>query len=378
VRIVICWSQISGYMAACWRAMVKRCPDIQIVAFKSGQHGTNAAFADEVIQGLPIQLLDADERANQALIESRVIEHRPDVVIVPGWLHQPYMHLLHHPSLSSARFIMGMDTPWKGTWRQRMARLKLGWYLERADRVVVAGERSWQYATFLHVPEGKLRRGVYGIDYQNLSGLYDRRLQLPGGWGRNFLYSGRYTHVKGIDVLVDAYMRYRRNVSNPWSMVCCGQGELSYLLTAREGITNHGFVQPWQTGDLYTTSGVFVMASRYDPWPLALVEGCAAGLPILCTESCGSAVELVRSHYNGITVGTEDAGYLAWGMQWMHEHRDQLPQMGARSRGFAAPYSAELWAQRWLDMCQEVVSLYGSASHTDSSPSVPSPISVSV
>ena len=343
VRIVICWSQISGYMAACWRAFVARCPDVQIVAFKSGQQGTNAAYADEVIRGLPIQLLDADERANQALIESRVIEHHPDVVIVPGWLHEPYMHLLHHPSLSSARFIMGMDTPWKGTWRQRLARLKLSWYLERVDRVVVSGERSWQYARFLRVPESKLRRGVYGIDYEFLSSLYDRRLKLPGGWARSFLYSGRYSDVKGIDVLVEAYMRYRSGVRDPWPLVCCGQGELSYLFSAREGIANRGFLQPWQIADLYTTSGVFVMASRFDPWPLALVEGCAAGMPIVCTESCGSSVELVRNFHNGLAVATDAPGHLAWGMQWMHEHRDDLPQMGDRSRTFAAPYSAEIW-----------------------------------
>jgi glycosyltransferase involved in cell wall biosynthesis len=92
---------------------------------------------------------------------------------------------------------------------------------------------------------------------------------------------------------------------------------------------------------------VFVLASHFDPWPLVVVESSAAGLPVLCTESCGSAVELVRSYFNGLTVATADIDALAGGMRWMHDHAGELSEMGRRGRELAAAYSAQMWAVRW-------------------------------
>ena len=79
-------------------------------------------------------------------------------------------------------------------------------------------------------------------------------------------------------------------------------------------------------------SGVFVLASRYDPWPLVIVESSAAGLPVLCTEACGSAVELVRAHYNGWLVATGDIADFARGLLLAHESYNDLPLMGRRAQ----------------------------------------------
>jgi glycosyltransferase involved in cell wall biosynthesis len=78
-----------------------------------------------------------------------------------------------------------------------------------------------------------------------------------------------------------------------------------------------------------------------------VVEASSAGLPVVCTEACGSAVELVRSYYNGVTVATDNAGALADGLRFIHDNADRLPEMGRRGRDLAAAYSAQIWAQRW-------------------------------
>ena len=71
-----------------------------------------------------------------------------------------------------------------------------------------------------------------------------------------------------------------------------------------------------------------VLPSRYDPWPLVIVESAAAGLPIVHTECCGSAVECVRNYYSGRGVATENPRELATALRWCHEHHDELPEMG--------------------------------------------------
>ena len=50
---------------------------------------------------------------------------------------------------------------------------------------------------------------MYGVDYASLSPLYQRRVEQPGGWPRQFLFVGRYVEDKAIDVLIEAYAQYR-------------------------------------------------------------------------------------------------------------------------------------------------------------------------
>lgn len=245
---------------------------------------------------------------------------------------------------------MAMDTPWRGTARQRLAPYVLRRFLKHMDRVVVTGERSWQYARKLRFSPDRIIRGAYGIDYELLSPLWDLRRRRPGGWPRRFLFIGRYEKDKGIDVLLAAHRQYSQLVSDPWPLTCCGLGSLDELVNDSPGVQNLGFLQPPDLLPVLASSGVFVIASTFDPWPLVIVEASAAGLPVIGSEACGSAVEVIRPHYNGLIVPDGDAAAMAAAMAHMHRSADELPLMGERGQQLAAPYSAETWAKRWSQM----------------------------
>ncbi len=348
LNVVFCWSDISGYMAACWRSLQQQ-PDVNltIIAFQS--HSATA-FADDLMEDIPCQLLTAEQQSNTQLIKQLVKAANPDIVVLCGWLHPPYRQLAFDSALRHVKFIMGMDTPWWGTSKQRLAPFALRTYLKRMSHVVVTGERSWQYARRLGFSSSQIMRGLYGIDYEAWSPLYEHRQQL---WPHSFLFVGRYTNVKAIDVLVEAYQAYRRLTSDPWPLVCCGKGELASLLD-QPGIQNLGFVQPSDMTKIWQQAGAFIMPSRFDPWPLAIVEAAAAGLPIVCTEVCGSAVEVVRPWHNGLLVAEDSAASLTQALLALHQQHDSLPKWGKRSQQMAAPYSAALWTTRWMALFQQL------------------------
>lgn len=337
-------------MAACWRSL-HQLPDVDVfvVAF---QARTQTAFADNLMAGIPCRLLDAQEQQNQALIQQTVREQQPDIVVLCGWLHPPYCKLTTLKALKHTKFIMGMDTPWWGTWKQQLAPLLLRSYLRKIDRVVVTGERSWQYARRLGISTDRIMRGLYGIDYDTWSSLLEKRQQSP--WPRSFLFVGRYATVKAIDVLVSAYQEYRTQVSDPWSLTCCGKGDLDRLLVNQAGIKNLGFVQPTDMPTIWQNAGAFIMPSRFDPWPLAIVEAAAAGLPIVCTEVCGSSVEVVRPWYNGLPIADNNISALTAALINIHNCYGDLPVWGARSQQLAAPYSTKAWVKRWRHLLYEV------------------------
>ena len=166
---------------------------------------------------------------------------------------------------------------------------------------------------------------------------------------------GQYVERKGVRTLLEAYAQYRSMVTDPWSLTFFGKGPLQDVIRAAEGVEERGFVQPSEIPDVLLQHGAFVLASTFDPWPLVIVEACAAGLPIVCTEACGSHVELVRPCFNGRTVETADVDGLARALLWLHENEAGLPKMGVASQSLASAYSAQMWAERWLTVCRELI-----------------------
>ena len=240
---------------------------------------------------------------------------------------------------------MTMDTPWRNQWRQKIARLRIGSYLDRMSAVVVAGERAWQYARQLRVPEQKILRGVYGFDAAPLESLLEQRK--ASMWPRKFLYVGRYVEDKAIDVLLEGYDAYRKMSHAPWPLVCCGQGPEGDAVRAAAGVSDIGFVQPSELPRILLEHGAYVIASRYEPWGVAIAEAQYAGLPVICTEACGASVEVVRHLASGLLVPTEGRQELARAMLWIEAHFADLPGMGEVGKTLARPFAAEFWARRW-------------------------------
>jgi glycosyltransferase involved in cell wall biosynthesis len=351
VKVVICWTQISGYMAACWRALAaKQDLDARIIAWESEGPDMDVAFTPDLVRGLNARLLTRAEQADTALLERLVVEHDPQVVVISGWAHAAQRALARSSALSRARFIMTMDSPWRGTLRQRLGKYKIARLLSRMDRIIVPGERAWQFARVLGVPERRVRRGMYGFDYDAFAPLLSARRAADDGWPRKLLFVGRYVQDKGIDVLLDAYREYRALVNDAWPLTCCGAGPLASSLRGEPGISDMGFAPPDKLPQILASHGVFVMPSRFEPWGVAIAEAMASGMPVICTEACGASVELLRPMYNGLAVATEDAAALRDAFEWCHHHAARLPELGARGQALAAAFSAQAWAERWAQM----------------------------
>ena len=342
VKIVFCWSDISSYMTACWRELAGK-PDVDLSIVSSGR----ASFDNSIMDGLHHIILDGNDAEDYTPLRELVISLSPDVLVIAGWNCKAYVRLAFERRLASAKFVLAMENPLRHDFRQFFGKIKLFRLIRRTDLAFVPGERAWRLARYWGVAANKILRGLYCFDYDSFAGLLDLRLE--NEWPKSFLCTGQYIKRKGIDLLVDAYMRYRTEVKDPWPLRCCGSGPLSALLDGKPGIEDLGFVQPARLPSIMADSGVFVLPSRYDAWGVAIGEACAAGLPVICTESCGSSVEIVRTFYNGITIPTCDVKALTGGLVWMHNNYDRLPEMGKRARQMAAPYSAQIWADSLLE-----------------------------
>src|SRR5207249_1567296 len=105
--------------------------------------------------------------------------------------------------------------------------------------------------------------------------------------------------------------------------------------------------------DVLAVSGCLILPSLFEPWGVVIAEACAAGLPIICTDACGAAFDLVRPDLNGQIVKAGDAESLARALHWIEQNEPRLPEMAAQSQALAKPFSAQSWADQWNRMLKE-------------------------
>jgi glycosyltransferase involved in cell wall biosynthesis len=353
MNIVILWTGVTAPMAACWRSLAAS-PGVQLTVFSElHRHAQTAYNESGMLAGLDHHLRYSDEPLERRRLVERITALRPDVMIVLGWRSEMCRAAVESSALAAVPKLLAFDLQFEFTIRKLLAPIALRRYIRRFIGAFVPGERSAEYARWLGFRDGAIERGVTGLDTALFAAAAVGR-SAAGVYPRRFLYVGRYAPEKGLDVLLDAYRQYRATSARPWSLTCCGMGPEATRFKGIEGVSDLGFMQPADLPAVYGEHGAFVLASRSEPWGFVIQEAAAAGLPIVCTASCGAHVELVHNFFNGRVCGAGDVAGLTAALQWIHDHESDLAAIGRHSLALVEPYSSANWARRVIGICGEL------------------------
>ncbi|NJK36176.1 MAG: glycosyltransferase, partial [Oscillatoriales cyanobacterium SM2_2_1] len=110
---------------------------------------------------------------------------------------------------------------------------------------------------------------------------------------------------KNVHGLIAAYGRCAPDL--PWDLVICGSGsELIPLqrqiaeLNLQSRVYWPGFIAYDQMPRWYAHAAAFIHPALSEQWGLVVNEAAAAGVPILCSQTVGAAVEMLRDRHNAL------------------------------------------------------------------------------
>jgi glycosyltransferase involved in cell wall biosynthesis len=93
-----------------------------------------------------------------------------------------------------------------------------------------------------------------------------------------------------------------------------------------------GFKQYEELPHYYAHAGAFIHASTTEQWGLVVNEAMASGLPVLVSNRCGCAADLVKEGENGWTFDPRNEEQMADGMRRISADDEVRFAMGSRSR----------------------------------------------
>jgi glycosyltransferase involved in cell wall biosynthesis len=260
---------------------------------------------------------------------------KPDIVAVNGWNN--------FGSLAAANCCVERRIPMvvmsesavqdeaRIWWKEMIKRRIVDFY----SAALVGGQRHVEYLVELGMPRDRIFTGydVVDNDYFAQRAIEIRNSHHPRGYGGQaafeirkkyglpenyFLASARFIEKKNLPRLIRAYAEYREKWKGnaPWDLVLLGDGPLRETLNTQLSTLNlhshvhlPGFKPYGELPVYYALANAFVHASTTEQWGLVVNEAIASGLPVIVSERCGCAPELVQG--NGFTFNPMDEHELA-------------------------------------------------------------------
>jgi glycosyltransferase involved in cell wall biosynthesis len=169
---------------------------------------------------------------------------------------------------------------------------------------------------------------------------------------------GRLDSQKGFDVLVAALAELPADTT----CLVIGEGRERARLTAlasERGVADRFVLQGWLDDPRARLEelDVFVLPSRYEGFPLVIIEAMLAGVPVVATD-VGSIRESIEDGVTGLLVPAEDPAALANAIRRLLENEQLRTQVSSAARDSAQRnFTATTMAEQYLAVYRRVLSI---------------------
>lgn len=172
-----------------------------------------------------------------------------------------------------------------------------------------------------------------------------------------FIAVGRLVYEKGHEFLVEAMSTVARADAHAIAGIC-GAGPLQVELQVQiEKLNLQDKVKllgQWdEIPDLLAASDVFILPSRWEGLPMALLEGMMAGLPVIATQVEG-VDEVVQPGVHGLLVPLESPAELAQAILQLLRSPQDRQRMGAAARErVMSSYTTDRMCEAYLQVIEK-------------------------
>ncbi|MDB9249149.1 glycosyltransferase [Halorubrum ezzemoulense] len=253
-----------------------------------------------------------------------------DVIVVGGYNHTTCWITFAYSKFSGTPVV-----PWSGAWsgsirinnlvmnmvRQKFTQLGQAW--------IAYGSRSASALSSWGADESRTHIGINTVSVEKFRGAAESYSHELAEDKFTLLYVGQLIARKNVELVLDALESIPKS---DIQFIVVGDGPReSYLRSRADTLENSvefkGFVERDQLYSYYTEADAFILPSKNEVWGLVVNEALACGTPVLVSDQCGCAPDLIREGFNGSIFQPDEQDNLM----------ETLEELVAGSQTFASP-----------------------------------------
>ena len=171
------------------------------------------------------------------------------------------------------------------------------------------------------------------------------------------LTAGRFVEAKGHELLI----RMSRDLSSDISIYILGDNPTDEYkrLCKQYGVESKihfpGFKKKEELAEYYKAADVFVLPSRFEPWGLVINEAMSLGLPVIASDVCNAADEMIEDGVSGYILPSDTVEGWAEKINALLEHDNLRHRMAEASLAVAKQYTLERMVDAHLDIFDKIM-----------------------
>lgn len=341
--------------------------DFSVAGYRDAEFGAAVSWGTGLLDGYESTVLHSARAGSAASAEAvrgeglrqAVKSARPGAILVTGYTSRYDRAAIAAGLVSRRPLLFRAETTDHALVRSAVRSwgrdVVLRPFYGRAARCLYIGTHSRNHYLRLGVPENRLVRSPYCVDttpFETDEAARERlrvqtrnSLDIPAD-RPVLLFSGKLSHRKGVDLLVDAARLI--SARQPLTVLFLGDGEERAALAARAAceptvdVRFAGFKGQQDMSPYFHAADALVLPSRFsETWGLVVNEALHHGLPAIISDGVGSAPDLVVPGETGEIVESDSAAALAGGIErWLGWRRESV-EARERCRAQVASYTVE-------------------------------------
>ncbi len=367
------------YKAAVFQAidrLVAQRPDTSFRVLQIGRNersraGWETDAANAPTYTYPYELLfdsfvdDIPLRARTQALLLRMRRYKPDVLCLTGYYDPAQLALLAYARLRGIPVVMQMESTAFDNERSPIKEGIKRLIMRQCGGFFCFGSPQATYLIQLGVPPARILLQKSAVDNQALLRAYQTakrqrtgQQQKLGVPAHNFVFVGRLIEPKNLPMLLQCFADALTQTPNQtdWGLILLGNGPQEATLKQQAqtlGISKRVFFHPathwYHVPDVLALADVLVLPSVSEPWGLVVNEAMVCGMPVLVSDRCGCANDLVRDGQNGFLFDPTKPEQLTHYLLAFMNGQVNVEQMGQESQRIIAPYAPEVVAKEMMD-----------------------------
>ncbi|MCE7039493.1 glycosyltransferase family 4 protein [Dyadobacter sp. CY312] len=281
---------------------------------------------------------------------------KPTVLNVTGWFDWAQVILMVYARRKGVKIVLSSESSTADHNRSGIKEKIKKWIVGMADAFFCFGKSSADYLINLGINRSKIAvDNAAVIDEDIIKSNFDQaKKQLPNSQAdtkhNTFVFVGRLAPEKNLEMLLGSFMKLQDEepIGEFWNLLFVGEGpEKKHLQELAAKSSFPGNIQfaggfPWyKVPSWLAKSDILVLPSLSEPWGLVVNEAMVCGMPVIVSETCGCAGDLVSNGVNGFTFNPKKQPTLDKALFYFMQHPDKINEMGMESKKLVERFSSK-------------------------------------